>query len=119
MNQLSWTFQRFATFLKTCIAKRDLFTGEALHALYFKSLIPSSTYIYNHFILLYSKCGRLSSAWNAFDTQPRPQCPSPSTLSSLRTQKNRKPALPTSCSMKFLLMLSAERLSKHWACLLG
>ncbi|KAK9949168.1 hypothetical protein M0R45_004703 [Rubus argutus] len=67
MNQLSWTFHSFHNFLKTCIAERDLFTGEALHALYFKSLIPSSTYIYNHFILLYSKCGRLSSAWNAFD----------------------------------------------------
>lgn len=72
MNQLSWTFQSFRNVLKTCIVERDLFTGKALHALYFKSLIPSSTYISNHFILLYSKCGRLSSARNAFDNTQDP-----------------------------------------------
>ncbi|KAM5576880.1 pentatricopeptide repeat-containing protein [Rosa sericea] len=66
MNQLQWTFQTFRNVLKTCITERDLFTGKALHALYFKSLLPSSTYISNHFILLYSKCGRLISARNAF-----------------------------------------------------
>ncbi|KAK9929286.1 hypothetical protein M0R45_026390 [Rubus argutus] len=72
MNQLSWTFQSFRNVLKTCTAERDLFTGKALHALYVKSLIPSSTYISNHFILLYSKCGRLSSSRNAFDSTPDP-----------------------------------------------
>ncbi|VVA23339.1 PREDICTED: pentatricopeptide [Prunus dulcis] len=72
MNQLSCALQNFRHLLKTCIAERDLFTGKSLHALYFKSLLPPSTYLSNHFILLYSKCGRLSSARNAFDQTQEP-----------------------------------------------
>ncbi|KAB2626631.1 pentatricopeptide repeat-containing protein [Pyrus ussuriensis x Pyrus communis] len=67
MNQFSCNLQSFRHLLKTCIADRDLFTGKALHALYVKSLLPPSTYLSNHFILLYSKCGRLSAARSAFD----------------------------------------------------
>ncbi|PON32395.1 DYW domain containing protein [Parasponia andersonii] len=73
MNQISWTLQSFRHFLKTCIAERDLLTGKSLHAIYIKSLIiPSSTYLSNHFILLYSKCGNLSCARHAFDHTPHP-----------------------------------------------
>ncbi|TQE08650.1 hypothetical protein C1H46_005742 [Malus baccata] len=67
MNQFSCNLQSFRHLLKTCIADRDLFTGKALHALYVKSLLPPSTYLSNHFILLYSKCGRLSAAHSAFN----------------------------------------------------
>ncbi|KAM1810883.1 hypothetical protein ACFX12_027583 [Malus domestica] len=67
MNQFSCNLQSFRHLLKTCIADRDLFTGKALHALYVKSLLPPSTYLSNHFILLYSKCGRLSAARSAFN----------------------------------------------------
>ncbi|KAM1362523.1 hypothetical protein ACFX13_028176 [Malus domestica] len=67
MNQFSCNLQSFRHLLKTCIADRDLFTGKALHALYIKSLLPPSTYLSNHFILLYSKCGRLSAARSAFN----------------------------------------------------
>ncbi|OMO56417.1 pentatricopeptide repeat-containing protein [Corchorus capsularis] len=66
MTQISWTIQSFRNLLKTCITDRNLRTGKSLHTLYIKSLIPSSTYISNHFILLYSKCGRLTAAHNAF-----------------------------------------------------
>ncbi|KAI4327307.1 hypothetical protein L6164_019784 [Bauhinia variegata] len=68
MNQISWTLQSFRHFLKKCIEERDILTGKLLHALYIKSLIPDSTYFSNHFILLYSKCGRLSAARHAFDS---------------------------------------------------
>uniref|UniRef100_F6GZG4 DYW domain-containing protein n=1 Tax=Vitis vinifera TaxID=29760 RepID=F6GZG4_VITVI len=67
MNQISWTLQRFRHLLKTCIAERDLSTGKSLHSLYIKSFIPPSTYFSNHFILLYSKCGRLAWARKAFE----------------------------------------------------
>ncbi|KAK6237820.1 hypothetical protein QUC31_003289 [Theobroma cacao] len=66
MTPMSWTIQTFRNLLKTCITHRDLLTGKSLHALYIKSLIPSSTYLSNHFILLYSKCGHLTVAHNAF-----------------------------------------------------
>ncbi|KAL6222743.1 hypothetical protein ACLB2K_006134 [Fragaria x ananassa] len=72
MKQVTWTFHTFRNVLKTCIAERDLSTGKALHALYFKSLIPSSTYISNHFILLYSNSRRLLSARNAFSATHDP-----------------------------------------------
>ncbi|XAR51405.1 hypothetical protein NMG60_11006025 [Bertholletia excelsa] len=72
MNQMSWSFQRFRQLLKTCIAERDLLTGKSLQTLYVKSLVAPSTYMSNHFILLYSKCGRLSAARKAFDATPTP-----------------------------------------------
>ncbi|KAL6224989.1 hypothetical protein ACLB2K_003843 [Fragaria x ananassa] len=72
MKQVTWTFYTFRNVLKTCIAERDLYNGKALHALYFKSLIPSSTYISNHFILLYSNSRRLLSARNAFSATHDP-----------------------------------------------
>ncbi|KAG6701142.1 pentatricopeptide repeat-containing protein At3g49710 [Carya illinoinensis] len=74
MNQISrsWSLQTFRHLLKTCIAQKDLLTGKSLHALYVKSLVPPSTYLSNHFILLYSKSGRLSAARHAFDCTPDP-----------------------------------------------
>ncbi|XP_061355754.1 pentatricopeptide repeat-containing protein At3g49710 [Gastrolobium bilobum] len=69
MTQFSCSFplqlQTFRNLLKLCISQRDLLTGKSLHALYIKS-IPSSTYISNHFTLLYSKCGTLRHAHSAF-----------------------------------------------------
>ncbi|XP_059644277.1 pentatricopeptide repeat-containing protein At3g49710 [Cornus florida] len=72
MNQISWTLQSFRQILKTCIAERDLITGKSLQALYIKSFIAPSTYLSNHFILLYSKCGRLTAARKAFDATINP-----------------------------------------------
>lgn len=72
MNGISFTLHTFRHLLKTCIAERDLLTGKALHALYFKSLILPSTYLSNHFIILYSKCSRLYYARHAFDHTPDP-----------------------------------------------
>ncbi|KAM6564093.1 hypothetical protein CsatB_024091 [Cannabis sativa] len=72
MSQFSWTLQSFRHLLKACIAERDLFTGKSLHTIYVKSLLPPSTYLSNHFILLYSKCGHLYSARHAFDHIPDP-----------------------------------------------
>ncbi|CAN1191366.1 Pentatricopeptide repeat-containing protein At3g49710 [Linum perenne] len=57
----------FRSLLKTCILNRDLYAGKCLHAQYIKRLLPPSTYISNHFILLYSKSGRLISARRAFN----------------------------------------------------
>ncbi|GMP27649.1 hypothetical protein CsSME_00003544 [Camellia sinensis var. sinensis] len=73
MSQISWSsFQHLRQILKTCIAERDLLTGKSIQTLYIKSLIPPSTYLSNHFILLYSKCRRLSAARNAFSATPFP-----------------------------------------------
>ncbi|XP_054812256.1 pentatricopeptide repeat-containing protein At3g49710 [Prosopis cineraria] len=74
MNQVSWTltFQNFCNLLKTCIVERQLSIGKSLHAQYIKSLFPSSTYISNHFIHLYSKCGKLCSARHVFDCTLHP-----------------------------------------------
>ncbi|KAJ9564182.1 hypothetical protein OSB04_000148 [Centaurea solstitialis] len=73
MNQISsWPSQNFTHLLKTCISQRDLLIGKSLHTLYIKALIPASTYLSNHFILLYSKCRRLSAARNAFDVIRHP-----------------------------------------------
>ncbi|XP_057963256.1 pentatricopeptide repeat-containing protein At3g49710 [Malania oleifera] len=72
INQVSWTLQRFCHLLKTCIAQRDLLTGKSLQTLHIKSLLPPSTYLSNHFIILYSKCGRLAAARSAFDLTPNP-----------------------------------------------
>ncbi|CAN1815251.1 Pentatricopeptide repeat-containing protein At3g49710 [Linum perenne] len=57
----------FRSLLKTSILNKDLYTGKCLHAQYIKRLLPPSTYISNHFILLYSKSGRLISARRAFN----------------------------------------------------
>ncbi|XP_031740695.1 pentatricopeptide repeat-containing protein At3g49710 isoform X2 [Cucumis sativus] len=67
MHHFSSLLHNFRQFLKTCIAHRDLRTGKSLHALYIKSFVPTSTYLSNHFLLLYSKCRRLSAARRVFD----------------------------------------------------
>ncbi|KAK4490514.1 hypothetical protein RD792_001194 [Penstemon davidsonii] len=72
MTQISWSLKTFREILKTCIDQRDLTTGKCLHTIYIKCLVPQLTYLSNHFILLYSKCRRLSAAHNAFDATPDP-----------------------------------------------
>ncbi|KAJ8572715.1 hypothetical protein K7X08_009226 [Anisodus acutangulus] len=74
MNQqtLVESLQQFRHILRTCIARRDLLTGKSLHTLYIKSLIPASTYFSNHFIILYSKCGLLTTARKAFEATSEP-----------------------------------------------
>ncbi|CAK8531626.1 unnamed protein product [Lathyrus sativus] len=58
MNQFPCIFplqlQTFQTLLKQCISERDFLTGKSLHAFYIKFFIPHSTYLSNHFTLLYS-----------------------------------------------------------------
>lgn len=72
MNQSVCSLQIFRQTLKTCIAQRDLAAGKLLHGLYVKSGFPPSTYLSNHFILLYSKCGQLSEAQKVFYATPEP-----------------------------------------------
>ncbi|XP_063944995.1 pentatricopeptide repeat-containing protein At3g49710 isoform X2 [Daucus carota subsp. sativus] len=72
MSQIALPLHQFTNILKTCITKRDLLTGKSLQTLYLKSIFPPSTYLSNHFILLYSKCGRLNAARKAFNTIPDP-----------------------------------------------
>ncbi|CAH2064601.1 unnamed protein product [Thlaspi arvense] len=72
MNQTPWKFKSFRDLLLKSVAERDLFTGKSLHARYLKSLVASSTYLSNHFVNLYSKCGRLSYARAAFDSTEEP-----------------------------------------------
>lgn len=72
MSQFTLPLHQFTNILKTCITKRDLLTGKSLQTLYLKSIFPPSTYLSNHFILLYSKCGRLNAARKAFNTIPDP-----------------------------------------------
>ncbi|XP_010503638.1 PREDICTED: pentatricopeptide repeat-containing protein At3g49710-like [Camelina sativa] len=72
MNQTPWKFKSFRDLLLKSVAERDLFTGKSLHALYVKSIVGSSTYLSNHFVNLYSKCGCLSYARAAFDSTEEP-----------------------------------------------
>lgn len=72
MNQITFTLHSFRHLLKTCIAERDLLTGKTLHALYFKSFVPPSTYLSNHFVILYSNCSRLSYARRTFNLTSDP-----------------------------------------------
>ncbi|KAG9440671.1 hypothetical protein H6P81_020836 [Aristolochia fimbriata] len=72
MNQSYANFQRFRQLLKLSINNRDLSTGKALQSLYVKSFVPASTYLSNHLIILYSKCGLLHQARKAFDEIPHP-----------------------------------------------
>ncbi|KAI4387179.1 hypothetical protein MLD38_005029 [Melastoma candidum] len=72
INGYQWIVANFRNLLKACIAERDLISGKALHAIYLKSLLPPSTYLSNHFILLYSKCRRLLSARHAFYLSHQP-----------------------------------------------
>ncbi|KAG8384235.1 hypothetical protein BUALT_Bualt04G0096800 [Buddleja alternifolia] len=72
MTQIWWSLKIFRQILKTCIDQKDLTTGKCLHTLYIKSIVPQFTYISNHFILLYSKCRRLSAAGKAFAATPDP-----------------------------------------------
>ncbi|KAJ1407881.1 Tetratricopeptide-like helical domain superfamily [Sesbania bispinosa] len=74
MNQFPCPLQlqTFRTLLKQCISQRDILTGKSLHALYIKSIIPPSTYLSNHFTLLYSKCGTLHNALTAFHLTTNP-----------------------------------------------
>ncbi|XP_057430291.1 pentatricopeptide repeat-containing protein At3g49710 [Lotus japonicus] len=62
----SLQLQTFTNLLKQCISQRDISTGKSLHALYIKTFIPHSTYLSNHFTLLYSKCGTLDNARTSF-----------------------------------------------------
>src|SRR5438067_29213 len=72
MAQIPCRLKNFRQILKRCIDRRDLSTGKCLHAVYIKSLIPQLTYISNHFTLLYSKCGCLRAAGNAFAATAHP-----------------------------------------------
>ncbi|XP_076915779.1 pentatricopeptide repeat-containing protein At3g49710-like [Bidens hawaiensis] len=90
MNQIpSRSIQDFTQLLKTCISRRDLFTGKLLHTIYIKHLIPHSTYHSNHFILLYSKCRCLTAARTIFDTLPHPNIFSFNTIVSAYAKQSQ------------------------------
>ncbi|KAJ8765593.1 hypothetical protein K2173_014715 [Erythroxylum novogranatense] len=72
MTQISWTLQTFRHLVKTCIANKDLFSGKALHAVFLKSQLFASTYLSNHFILLYSNCHCLNKAIHVFNQTHQP-----------------------------------------------
>ncbi|XP_050206236.1 pentatricopeptide repeat-containing protein At3g49710 [Mercurialis annua] len=69
---LSFALQNFRHLIKQCIANKDILTGKSLHSLYLKSLLPSSTYLSNHFIILYSKCNSPTLAQYAFNRTHHP-----------------------------------------------
>ncbi|CAL9174912.1 unnamed protein product [Musa hybrid cultivar] len=72
LSQLQSATLRFRDLLKACIGRRDLTAGRALHALFLKSFVPPSTYLANHFVLLYSSCGQLALAHQSFDEISHP-----------------------------------------------
>ncbi|CAM8995888.1 unnamed protein product [Rhodiola kirilowii] len=74
MNQIRRTsVDQFPNLLKQCIHDKNLFTGRCLHAIYIKqNLVQHSTFLSNHFILLYSKCRRLPAASAAFSVVQNP-----------------------------------------------
>ncbi|RYR79858.1 hypothetical protein Ahy_A01g004661 [Arachis hypogaea] len=78
-NYHSWQLlnpHTFRNLLKACISERNLLAGKALHALFFKSHNNNNdnitTYLSNHFTILYSKCGTLRNARTAFDLTEHP-----------------------------------------------
>ncbi|XP_073526054.1 uncharacterized protein [Phyllobates terribilis] len=108
----------FREILKECIAQRDLSTGKSLQALYIKSLIPPSTYLSNHFVLLYSKCRILSAARRAFDSILTPNVFSYNTIISAYAKESQpriahhlfdKIPHPDSISYNTLISAYAER----------
>ncbi|KAJ4969208.1 hypothetical protein NE237_015909 [Protea cynaroides] len=54
--------------LKSCSSLLAMFQGEQLHALVLKSGLDSNIFVYNSFINLYVKCGRIESASFMFDS---------------------------------------------------
>ncbi|XP_043711716.1 pentatricopeptide repeat-containing protein At5g19020, mitochondrial [Telopea speciosissima] len=57
--------------LKSCSSLLAIFQGEQLHSLALKSGLDSNIFIYNSFINLYVKCGRIESARSMFDSSNR------------------------------------------------
>ncbi|WCJ32084.1 Pentatricopeptide repeat (PPR) superfamily protein [Euphorbia peplus] len=78
----------FCRLLKSCINNRDLLSGKCLHTLYLKSHVPSSTYLSNHFIILYSKCNRLITAHHVFNQTHHPNVFSFNLLLNAYAQKS-------------------------------
>ncbi|KAI7726247.1 hypothetical protein M8C21_008591, partial [Ambrosia artemisiifolia] len=62
---------------------------QSLHTIYIKHLIPHSTYLSNHFILLYSKCRRLSAAHTVFNNIPYPNVFSFNTIVSAYAKQSQ------------------------------
>ncbi|KAH7566739.1 hypothetical protein JRO89_XS08G0225500 [Xanthoceras sorbifolium] len=89
MTQIPWCLQTFRNLLKTCIAQRHLARGKCLHALYLQYLVPPSTYLSNHFILLYSKCGCLTAAHHVFNQTQHPNVFSFNVLISAYAKESR------------------------------
>ncbi|CAA6657802.1 unnamed protein product [Spirodela intermedia] len=79
MNQISselQRFQRLRLLLKACIdGGGDVSTGGALHGLLLKSKLAASTYLGNHLVLLYSRCGQTPLARRVFEEIPHPNLP--------------------------------------------
>lgn len=76
MNQISselQRFQRLRLLLKGCIdGGGDISVAGALHGLFLKSRLAASTYLGNHLVLLYSRCGQTPLARRVFEEIPQP-----------------------------------------------
>ncbi|KAI3864445.1 hypothetical protein MKW92_043733 [Papaver armeniacum] len=86
---MPWNHQWFRNLLRTCILERNISTGRSLQALYITGVVPKSTYLSNHFITLYSKCGRLRDAHNSFDSILEPNVFSYNAIISAYTKESQ------------------------------
>lgn len=92
-NTLAHIFQTYAK-------SKQLYNGKQLHAQLITSGYPSSTYVTNHILSLYSKCGHIEYAHKVFDEMPQRNLVSWTAMISAFSQNSEyAKAISMFCSM--------------------
>nr|CAD1822942.1 unnamed protein product [Ananas comosus var. bracteatus] len=86
-----------ARLLQRCARAGDAARGEQLHALLVTSAAAAATFVANHLVSMYAKCGRVDRALAVFDAMPSRNLVSFSALSpaSPRTPPSPAPSPPS------------------------
>ncbi|XP_057420442.1 pentatricopeptide repeat-containing protein At4g20770 [Lotus japonicus] len=61
---------KLASLVQSCITKKAVLPGKAVHARIFRLGLSGDTFLSNHLIELYSKCDRITTAHQVFDQIP-------------------------------------------------
>lgn len=70
LSDLFLTIERYASVINKCINSKHLKLGMSLHSHLIKTSLFSDSFIANHLINMYSKCGSIQDAQKAFDDLP-------------------------------------------------
>lgn len=63
--------EKYSNFLQRCVQTSTLAHGRAMHAKFIKESLVSSTFLHNHLLNMYSKCGDLVGAAQLFEEMPQ------------------------------------------------